>query len=492
MLDLPPELQDSIFSLLDKQELLALVQVSRQFRQRATFYLLLRYHIQASEIYTGSVYLHPEAYFLFPLIYYIQPVLKLAIFPVVRQGIMWLQDFPSILAAVPLIPDITICGHAQDENRNSGVAMVIATLSHGGRDPVVIAAYGGLRMSLPRPAPPLKWLTLPDVAFEKPTPFRLLNIFLLWIPWLIVCAIVEIVNVYRSLAWLYRRAFGPLWDPIARIEEDVRWSYRSSMRIQSVSGAGIASFAVVTFSNFTFSSFTISRLPALSSSQYAALLTVLDLNNDLRFLTVMADCALNLPTLLAFVHRHQLLHNLVLVSGAIDSASLTEEAILNANPGRLTSLSSPAAYIPYILLTEPYVQYLTIDSTGDGPDLVQALNTIASSDTAASTLSTLTLNFTRRGIFPWRLGFPWRAMPDTEADLPLRGVKHLVLILHIKHGKADVRGLPHWLAFRFPALVSLEIRGGLVPVKRAALVQAIVAARVGINEAEWEDVYFHD
>jgi hypothetical protein len=330
------------------------------------------------------------------------------------------------------------------------------------------------------------------MAFERPTPWRLLNILVLWIPWLILCAIVEIVNVYRSLAWLYRRVFGPPWDPITRIEEEVGWSYRSSMRIQSVSGPGVASFAVVTFSNPTLSWFTISRLPTLSSAEYTALLAVLDLKDDLGFLTIMADCALNLPTLFAFVRRHRLLHNLALESGAIDPASLTEEAILNVHPGRLTSLSSPAAYIPYILPTEPDVQYLTIDSTGDGPELAQALATLASSDTA-STLSTLTLNFTRRGIFPWRLGFPWRATLDPEADLPLRGVKHLVLIWHIKYGKADVRGLPRWLAFRFPALVSLEVRGGLVPVaKQAALVQAIVAARVGKNVAEWEDVYFHD
>ncbi|KAJ6538125.1 hypothetical protein B0H19DRAFT_1240665 [Mycena capillaripes] len=106
MLNLPAELQDISISLLDKDDLWVLLQVSRTFRQLAQTPLLSRYNIPASQVFSGSVTLSGETCFLIPMIHRIHPILRLSI----ALGPSHPGVVTSSLAQVLSIPDITILG----------------------------------------------------------------------------------------------------------------------------------------------------------------------------------------------------------------------------------------------------------------------------------------------------------------------------------------------------------------------------------------------
>ncbi|KAJ7479433.1 hypothetical protein B0H11DRAFT_2027420, partial [Mycena galericulata] len=289
-------------------------------------------------------------------------------------------------------------------------------------------------------------------------------------------------------------------DQSARIAADLGWMHGSSMRIQIISVTGAGQFTLATFSGLPFSRFTIAPLPALSTAQTTALLGAIDLNDQLSFLTVKANCALDFFALLALIDRHQSLYKLALEPNAIHPASLgMAHDPPFARAGRINSLTSPAMYIPHILRTEQHVESLTITSAADGSHLPSALGALASSD-AGARVRNLSLNFTRMPqTLPWRdLSFatrtrktlPWRAGANVEA--PLRGVMHLTLVGQFRYRAGDAREIARWLV-RFPALVSVDFRcGQSVPVaQQAALVQAIMAARVDTGTGQWEGVYFN-
>ncbi|KAJ7851262.1 hypothetical protein B0H14DRAFT_2581505 [Mycena olivaceomarginata] len=108
----------------------------------------------------------------------------------------------------------------------------------------------------------------------------------------------------------------------------------------------------------------------LSPAFSAALLTAVDLGDDLTFLTVDAFSQVDFPALLAFILRHRSLRMLCL--------NLAEQFASPASSGLITSLTTPSMGIPYILPTERSVMDLTVTYAEDSWELPRVLAVIAS------------------------------------------------------------------------------------------------------------------
>ncbi|KAJ6566758.1 hypothetical protein B0H19DRAFT_1257946 [Mycena capillaripes] len=431
------------------------------------------------QIRSGAVCVPEGAYRLLPTIYRIHPIDKLTI-PPTRQHI-FLGALPDILGAIPQIPDVVISGPAYI---SFGMAKLIANLSRGGTDSVVFVGMGFVRVSHPQQPPPIRWVQAPRLLLDSLR--DVLWAVILIMPFILLYAIIISINLYRIFNWIYRRVFGPPWDHTARIAADLM--HVDTTRIQTVSGPGAAQFSLVTSSDAHGPLLTIHPL-TLSLAQSTALLAALDLKEHLISLTVWTDCALNLSSLLSFVHRHHLLSQLILRPGAIDPASLPQEPIARTHPGRITFLKAPAGEIPHILPTERCVETLVISPASDPKALSLALTAIAALSHDDARLRELTLDFTRPKRTTKKL--PWRTDPDVEAASVLHGVVQLKLIGQFKYRAADALDLPRWLG-RFPQLQRLEFYRASVPVaERAALAQAIAQARVGTSAAAWESVEFY-
>ncbi|KAJ6540426.1 hypothetical protein B0H19DRAFT_1175652 [Mycena capillaripes] len=261
------------------------------------------------------------------------------------------------------------------------------------------------------------------------------------------------------------------------------------MRIQTVSGTNVGQFTLVTFGGSQMGSLYIHRGPKLPPAQSAALLAALDLRQKLVTLRVRKDAALNLPALLSFVRRHQSLKRLILPPGAIDAASMMQEPEVHTYQGRVTFLSSPPAYIPYILAIERRVQTLVITPVSNMDALSRALDAIAAIPPDTTRFRELTLEMIQPS--PISRVLPWRRAHDVEAGSPIHGVLRLALIAEFKYRASDVQDLIRWLA-RFPQLRWLDFHRHCVPVKaQAALAEAIAQARVGTGGTEWGGVQFH-
>ncbi|KAJ6540418.1 hypothetical protein B0H19DRAFT_1269005 [Mycena capillaripes] len=488
MLLLPPELQHIIFSLLEAEELRVLVQVSQAFRQLSLSHLFSRYNIPMSQILSGEVCIREEASFLVSTIYHIHPIEKLTILPtkLIRRHVS-LSALPKILGAIQQIPDVLISGptHA---TISSGVPEVIATLSRGGKNSVVLVGQGYMHVSLPRRSPPIRWTKFPKYPLKSLAPRHVGTAIILFIPLLVIFMLIIAVNLYRILRWLHRCFWSPL-DQTARIAADLGRMHGDVMRIQTVSGTNVGQFTLVTFSGSQMESLYIHFGPNLLPAQSAALLAALDLRQKLVTLRVRKDAALNLPALLSFIRRHQSLKRLILPPGAIDAASMMQEPEVHTYPGRVTFLSSPAAYIPYILAIERRVQTLVITPVSNMDALSRALDAIAAVPPDITRFRELTLEITRPS--PISTMLPWRRAHAVEAGSPIHGVVRLALIAEFKYRASDVQDLIRWLA-RFPQLRLLDFYRHSVPVQaQAALAEAIAQARGGTGATEWGGVQFH-
>ncbi|KAJ6566735.1 hypothetical protein B0H19DRAFT_713469 [Mycena capillaripes] len=491
MLAIPPELLDIILSYLENDDLRILVLVSRAFRQLSLLCLFSRYNISMSHIRSGEVCFPEGAYFLIPAIYRIHSIKKLTILPTnLSRRKVSLCTLHRILRAMPQIPDVVICGPAYVK-RSPEVAELMATLSRSGADPVVAVGMGIVQVSKPQASPPIRWVGVPAVPLEslECTARTVRSVIIFCIPFLVLCIITMIINVYRIFCWLYRRSLGSPWDQAARITTDMKGAGGDMMRIQTVSRPGSPQFTLVTFSPQRVIILAIDRPHGLAPTQSTALLAALDLPN-LISLTVGTGCDLNLPALLAFVGRHHSLYKLMLSPGTIDPTSLAQDPDVRAHPGRITFLRAPAAYIPHILPTERCVESLVITSASNASALSIALAAVAALPHEDTHLRELTLDMTRPS--PMSKALPWRRDPDVESASALHGVVHLTLVVQFKYRAADTRDLPRWLE-RFPQLQRLDFYRDSVPVKeRTALAQAVAQTRMGSSETAWVGVQFHD
>ncbi|KAJ7318296.1 hypothetical protein DFH08DRAFT_892327 [Mycena albidolilacea] len=446
MHDLPPELQVIILSLLDKEDICLLRQVSRSLRQLGALLLLSRDNVLPSQIQSGIVCLPEEScYFLIPIVSDIHPIQKLSIIPGFKGPSF--RVLPSILAAIPQIPEVLISGevHAQ---RNPGIAKLITTLSRNGQDPVVIVGRGSIEhISLPRKI--RRWKQSWFMGMWKQE--------------------MSIETLDQTLDHTLR--FKPM--------------HGHSLRIQTVSASRADRFTLVAFTGVPPSGLILTQLPALSSARYAAVLTALDLGDDLHRVTVKANIAIDFSALLGFIRRHQSLHGLTLEPGAIHRASLARQPTHHTLSGHITSLISPAMYIPAMLRMERHIDHVFITSAAHGSELTRALEAISSAEIGAS-VRKLNIYLTAPLI---RQTVPWRAKHGDAPEAPLRGILHLVIHAYFQYRAEDLQAIPRWLA-RFPALVTVRFPRTMVHLsEQPALAQAIGAGRA--NTAEWNGVYFN-
>ncbi|KAJ7918914.1 hypothetical protein B0H13DRAFT_2320818 [Mycena leptocephala] len=318
------------------------------------------------------------------MIYHIHPIQKLSVVP----GRLKLHGLPSVLTAIPLIPDVEIRGTVEPK-RDSAIAGLIQTLSRGAV--VAIAGHGSVWVPEPRKVAPLPAFWIPHLPLPKLNPLVCRSVDLLW-------------------GFIF---FLPAF--IIFMIRDLSMGLRRTIPRETGSTSGI-------YLDFI--------CPTLSPAQSSAIFTVLDLKDDLLYLSVRAGAALSFSSLLTFLRRHQSLNNLTLAPGAIDPTSLPVEPALDAHhgrvasvptpaayipvhlppllsllppspvpesyPGRITSLISPAEYVLYILPTERSITDVIIDPASDGPHLARALTAIALSGPDAA-LRRLTLALTPPG-----------------------------------------------------------------------------------------------
>ncbi|KAJ7148366.1 hypothetical protein C8R46DRAFT_536723 [Mycena filopes] len=445
MFPLPPELAELIVSFLQKDDLRTLVQVSRGLRRLCFAPLLSTHGISIQQIRSGAITVAPGSEFLIPAIYRSHPIQQLTVH---SKGHLAL--IVSILATIPPIPDIRIWGLRFGQK--PAVARLLANLSREGRDPIILAGKSTLKLSLPRAMP------LPRDSGIAPRQ--------MW----------SSSNGRRALL-VFKRMFGRPGDPAERIEEDLGHTYTPSLRVQLIRIPGVAPFTLATFPDLMF--LQIPRLPDLSSAQGTALLAALDLKHQTVSLTIDAHCALDFSALMDFIHRHESLRQLVLEPGALDPASLALDAAPARYQAHLAFLSAPPAYIPYLLPIERRVENLTIalddHDTADSAQLARALAAIPARTNSVPIRNLMLCLGDRASSLLWRE--PERS--GFEAELPLRGVLSLIVVVEFKYSPAvDAGALPRWLARRFPDLTRLEIRGGSIPVfHQDAIAEAVAETR---------------
>ncbi|KAJ7629263.1 hypothetical protein DFH06DRAFT_722921 [Mycena polygramma] len=492
ILDVPAELLDVIFSLLDKGDLWTVIHVSQLLREVGIFPLLSRYGVSRSSVASGVICVSEEACFLVPVIHRVRPICRLTLFSGSQPWI------PNILAT---IPDVTI--HFRRHFRRSvteetDIPKILVTSSRNGTDPVVIVGSDIVRVSRHRRISAVEGFsesTIPSIRLPQLSSLTargvlrdVLCCLVVSLLAVLVFVVLGFIIVYRSICWLYRYTLQP-WDPATRIATDLRsvLRYGRTIRIQTITVPGGAQFTLATFPPHYW--LTLHRLPSLSSAQYVALLASLDLKDDLSTLTVRSGCKLQFSALMDFIRRHPSLFTLTLFPDAIDEASLLAGSM--AIPGHLTTLIAPAAYIPYILPADRSVAEMSTLYADFGFQLSLALDHVArrGRDTGHHRLK-LHLCARRSEYLPWKRD---AAARDAEADLPVvYGITHVELVLRAV--TASMTELPCWLARRFPDLLGVEIYGlALSDAEQFALAQAVLDARIGgsLSTAHWEGVQFH-
>ncbi|KAJ7473169.1 hypothetical protein B0H11DRAFT_2037469 [Mycena galericulata] len=489
MLQLPIELVDTIFSLLDKQDLFILVQVSSRFQRVALWPLLSRYHVSMADIASGTITIPGEACPLLRLIYSIHPIQSLTI----RPPLLLSRTFSALISALavtPPIPNILVDSRYLDRH---GIAKLIITSSRSHSDTIVFIGRDNIGVSLPRPAPPIRWKwILPRPELTLSNIFFVFTLFIFLAPMYLISGLA---NGGVLLVWLYRRFFGPQWDQHARIAADLVQFDGGSVRLQIVPVPGAGRLTLVTFGGITPVRLSVPCIPALSFVQYSTVLAHIHLEEHLAELTIQADCALVLTDLMHFVHRHSKLRALVLRRRAVDHTSLKELPVSGAT-GSISSLSAPAVYIPYILPLAPRVRLLSVrlGEKSDHPghplhrhSYTRVIDTIATLPAPAVEALVLYISPTLISA-----ALPWHIEPGDEARLASVTYMTLVLQGNREVRPADIQQLPRWLA-RFPALVRVEFVGRAVGQgERAALDQAIAAERARSHKsaAPWLGVHF--
>ncbi|KAJ7711893.1 hypothetical protein B0H16DRAFT_590594 [Mycena metata] len=213
-------------------------------------------------------------------------------------------------SGIPLIPDVLICGPI-GRFEYPGFAEIVATLSRGGRDPLVVTR-GTIDVSHFRSVPPIQGMqhiSRPrTVEMSSLAGWRWLLGCIMYLPVLlfgIIASIIKLLyNLYLVAGWTYRRVLGPSWDQARRIATDFNWISAHSIRIQTIFVPGAAQFTLLTFPGALGFDICFYRLPGLSSAQIKTLLAVMDFTHSPRSLTVSSHCGLDLHAVLAFAQRH--------------------------------------------------------------------------------------------------------------------------------------------------------------------------------------------
>ncbi|KAJ7479221.1 hypothetical protein FB451DRAFT_1172336 [Mycena latifolia] len=462
MLILPNELCYQIIRMLEDRDLWALSRTSRRLRNLSIFPFLARHNISEEQIRSGTLCVPVESSFLVIVAAHIHPLRKLEVlrrtFPAASPWAL-----PSVLAAVPPIPDLMLhssYGQFKDRLR---IAKILSASCLGAKPTFVFIGRGTVSVSAHRNIRPLRWKWIPHPTIYTASEFtlrRLLSDCLLLLPLTLAYLLSGIINIGVVAAWMYRNVRGVQWDRADRIAADMGSIHGAWMHAQSLLAATAEQFTLVTFGSDLSMFLTIPRLPVLTDAQRSILLSTLELPEFLIQLTIAESANAILADVMKCVHRHPRLTSLVFEPHSILPASIVNLPL--SSPGRITALTAPAAYIPFILLAEPNIQHLSITFPTTSPDRVafdiptclRALNGIAS--LPGTHPITLALSFTKASIVARALPWHVRSVP-----IPLPRVSTLTLFADGAPGAAlDIALLVPWLAASFPAVIRIGAPDG--------------------------------
>ncbi|KAJ7268061.1 hypothetical protein C8J57DRAFT_1326490 [Mycena rebaudengoi] len=506
---LPDELLDRIFSLLEGDELWAIVQVSSAFRRIAILPCLSRYGISSSDIQNGTVSLSAP-FFLILVVSHMRPIQRLTCFTdrVSRRRGTSYRTLVSILCLIPPIPDIKIYNRQYVLQRTGReAAHLLSRIPHYAASSLFIIKGNSTHLSRPRSGPTIRWKLLPP-PFSSSTlsTSTKIVIFVFGLPLLFAYLVSGIVNCGVVLIWAYRRWLGPEWPQEERIVEDAGLLvFDDWMRIQVLPG----NFTLVTLTKKQSPELTIGPVHGVGDNIYSSILAALDLGTSLTHLRVDARSNLIHTELMQFLRRHPTLMSLFIEPDSIRPSTLMAVPMPKASTGNLFMLTAPAPYIPHLLPITPSVTRICIpflpaagkrtlhifqQTAFDTSAYCQALEAIATLPGFHPLTLSLSFRLTATSL-------PWMKIPDAEALSADNAPETRLSRVHdielwpdgsMRFGPAVIRRLARWLGL-FPGLQRVRFPYGSVEkiprAKRSELAEIICTACQGINTPQ--DIAFN-
>ncbi|KAJ7266571.1 hypothetical protein C8J57DRAFT_1229140 [Mycena rebaudengoi] len=397
----------------------------------------------------------------------------------------------SVLSVAAPIPHILIYNTTDFFVGTIGVPLLLARIPQTACSPLLIVKHDSIIMSSYRaPRPQIRDLPRFYVSVFDSTSKKIMEAVIFAIPLLIQHFIWLILSCLTVIAWTYRRIFGPPWDQVFRIREDLGRLHGSYwMRIQPLPTAA-GNFALVTIAWRSIKPLCFRHIPNLAPETYSALLAILELPKYLtRELRVEQQTRLSHSDLLGFLQRHPCAQNLILGQDSINPSSFVTWWNI---PQTVHILAAPVSYIPKLLPTLPNIGDIEITFPRSGSETDVAVFDLPgyyeALDAVASLLGTEPLWLTLVLPMP-ATSLPWLNITDASVlsgnsrpETRLHRVQHLRLASQAELAFSEniIRDLlPPWLAL-FPALTHVRIPSGCVAATAAAqwreLKQAIADA----------------
>ncbi|KAJ7266561.1 hypothetical protein C8J57DRAFT_375439 [Mycena rebaudengoi] len=469
---LPDELLDYIlFFIWEENVLWALCRVSSHFRRLTILPFLSCFKISTSDIQAGTITLS-RSFFVILVVAHMNPIRRLVISAIPYDD----ELLASVLSVAAPIPDILIYNNSYFFGGTIGVPLLLARIPQTACSPllivkddsIVVSSYRALR-------PQIRDLPRFYVSEFHSTPRKAMTAAIWAIPLLVQHFIWLILSCLTMIAWIHRRTFGPPWDQVFRIREDLGSLDDSHwMRIQPLLTAA-EDFVLVTIPYHSIKSLHFRHIPNLAPETYSALLATLELPHHFTQLRVEQQTGLSHSDLLGFLQRHPRVHNLTLDQNSLDPSSFVARWNI---PQTVRGLEAPVSYIPKLLPTQPNLANIEITFPRSGsetdvavfdlPAYYEALDAVASLSGTEPLWLTLVLPVPATSL-------PWLNTTDTSVlsgnsrpETRLHCVQRLDLVwqTNLAFSADIVRDLPPWLAL-FPALMHVWFRLGFVAATEA-------------------------
>ncbi|KAJ7629647.1 hypothetical protein DFH06DRAFT_1303982 [Mycena polygramma] len=483
MQKIPYELLDTICSFLSTPDLVALAQVSSQFRRSVIFPLAARFGISEFDIDSGMISLS-DSFFLLPMLASVRPLQRLECFKQDKRGpyVDDIKKLIDILCAMAPIPDILIHDRYSISKSPVTVAYILSRLPQTKNSALLIVKHGSISVSRPRTAAQLQrtWWA-PSLVIQDSTPRKLImcfaHMFLAG-----VCFLTALLDIGPMVLGWYRRCFGPPLGEYLRIKEDVRPLYPgrwmridATIRIQ-VLPAQCGDFVLVTIAGELSRHLNLMHIPGLELDAYRDMLASLQLADHLVCLIIRKNSCLAHVDVMTFALRHPNLETLVFEPDSIAAIepSIDREANTPHLLSALRNLSAPAAYIPDVISVAPSIERISITILGKTSsnlrDYHLALMSLATLPGTHPLI--LTLELLEGANLPWVHITP---ADGRSVEMQLHRVEQLVLRSHRPLNSLSDPTFVRWVA-QFPALQRVTFNLGCLLPMTGAEKQALAAA----------------
>ncbi|KAJ7266569.1 hypothetical protein C8J57DRAFT_375538 [Mycena rebaudengoi] len=469
---LPDELLDYIlFFIWEENVLWTLCRVSSHFRRLTILPFLSCFNISTSDIQAGTITLS-RSFFVILVVAHMNPIRRL----VISEMAYDYELLASVLSVAAPIPDILIYHNSYFFRGTIGVPLLLASIPQTACSPLLIVKDDSIIVSSYRaPRPQIHNLPYLHLSNLPSTRKKIKEVVIWGIPGVVLFFIWLILSCWIMITWTYRRIFGPPWDQVFRIGEDLgRLDDSHWIRIQTLPAAA-GDFALVTIACQLTEPFRLRHIPCLAPEAYSALLAALELPSHPPVLRVEQQSGLSHPDLLGFLQRHPRTRNLTLDQNSLDPSSFVARWNI---PQTVHYLAAPVSYIPKLLPTLADIADIEITFPRSGsetdvavfdlPAYYEALDAVASLPGTESLWLTLVLPVPATSL-------PWLNTTDTSMlsgnsrpETRLHRVRCLDLVwrTNLAFSADIVRDLLPWLAL-FPALMRVWVRLGFVAATEA-------------------------